>query len=309
VKAVTINHFGGPEAVMVTEMADPTAGDGEVLVRVHAAAIGSWDVKTAAGNMHEGKAPAFPMILGWDFAGVVERAGAHLHAGDRVFGFTPQAFNGIGAQAEIIAVPAALLSRLPGNVEFVQGSILPVAALTARLAIQTADIQSGMKVLIVGAAGQVGGFATQLALARHATVIASIDPRHADDVHHLGHFMRVDRHGDVATEVHALIPGGVDVALDFAGGQARASAIASLRGGGHYVTSAVAPLPQAERGIKAEVVYVQPDPAGLDELARAMIDGQITARLGETIELDHARRAYQIVAEGSITGKVVLNMT
>jgi D-arabinose 1-dehydrogenase-like Zn-dependent alcohol dehydrogenase len=74
------------------------------------------------------------------------------------------------------------------------------------------------------------------------------------------------------------------------------------------VTSVIAPLPHAERGIKSDVLRVQPDPAGLDELARALAEGQITARLGETIELDHARRAYQVVAEGTITGKVVLDM-
>jgi NADPH:quinone reductase-like Zn-dependent oxidoreductase len=311
-RAVTIDYFDAIDAVHVADMPEPAPGPGDVLVRVHAASVGPWDVATVAGRMHEDRMPSFPMILGWDFAGKVERTGPDVEGfrpGDRVLGFTPQAFNGIGAHAELIAVPYALLTLLPNGVDFISASVLPVAALTARLALETGQVAAGTKVLIVGAAGQVGGFATQLARARGATVIASINPKQADVVHRLGVRYRVDRYGDVGAEVRALFPEGVDVALDFAGGSGRIAVLAALRDGGHYVTSVAAPHPHEERVIRSDLIYVQPNPVALSELVHAVTGEQITPRVGEVFDMAHAKRAYQVVAEGDLTGKIVLQIS
>ena len=113
----------------------------------------------------------FPQVLGWDFAGIVESVGGQVSGfapGERVLGFSPQPWSGIGALAELIAVPAGTIAAVPTGLDLPAAAALPVSGLTAMLTLNTAAVVSADAVLVVGATGGVGGFVTQLARARGA---------------------------------------------------------------------------------------------------------------------------------------------
>ena len=313
-RAVVIDDYNGVEGMRVAEVPVIAPGDGEVRIAVTAASIGPWDIFTTQGAfaelLGEDEHPSsFPMVLGWDFAGVVEQAGdsADLTPGTRVLGMSRQPLNGIGVHAEQVTVPAELCVPIPEGVDDVHASIIPCCALTARLALDEARLDpSGDTLLVIGATGQLGGFVTQLAASRGHTVIASVASDDADEAHALGAAHVVDRAGDLAGQVHAFLPDGVSTAFDPVGGAVTASATAAIRDGGRYVTSVSWAGSVNERDITSRLLFVEENRLALRELAVMLADGLISARLGEVMPLDDARRAYETTAGGP-SGKVVLD--
>ena len=311
--AVILNGFGGLDAVDVAEVAAPEATGDTVAVEVAAAALGPWDVQTASGLFAgAGGMTTFPQILGWDFAGTVRAVGANvegLAVGQRVAGFSPQPWSGIGAFAQTIRVPPALVAPLPDEVDFAAGAALPVSGLTARRVLETAGLGSAESALVVGAAGAVGGMLLQLGRGTGARLVASVAARDAEAVRALGATDVVDRDGDVADDVRALVPGGVDVCIDLAGPAAWEVGLAAVRDGGRFVTTSPAPLPHPERGITAAAVGVTPDADALAELARSCAGGELVARVGVTVALADAVTALRKLGKRPVAGKVVLDMT
>jgi NADPH:quinone reductase len=180
VRAIVLKAFTGLDGLELSEVPDPSPGDGEALVNVRAASLGPWDVAGADGAFASaGGSSDFPQVQGWDFAG-------ETSDGRRVVGFVAQPWMRVGAFAEQISVPRDLLAELPEALGFPEGSALPVCGLTARLLLNTAAVNDGDIVLITGAGGMVGGFATQLAVAGGARVIAAVRDSDADEARRLG---------------------------------------------------------------------------------------------------------------------------
>ena len=179
-RAVVLNSFTGIEGLELTEVPDPAPGDGEELVQVRAASLGPWDLSSTDGAfVAMGGSGEFPQVQGWDFAG-------ETRDGRRVLGFVAQPWMGVGALAERIAVPSATLATLPEALGFEQGSALPVCGLTARLLVEAAAVKESDLVLITGAAGMVGGFASQLATSRGAHVVSAVRRDDGDEARQLG---------------------------------------------------------------------------------------------------------------------------
>jgi NADPH:quinone reductase-like Zn-dependent oxidoreductase len=126
VRAVVLTSFDGLGGVDVSEVDEPVVGDDGVLIRVVYAALGPWDVATTHGAFAgAGGGNGFPQVLGWDFAGIVDSVGGQVSgfaSGERVLGFSPQPWSGIGALAELIAVPAGTIAAVPTGLD------LPAAA-------------------------------------------------------------------------------------------------------------------------------------------------------------------------------------
>jgi NADPH:quinone reductase-like Zn-dependent oxidoreductase len=142
--------------------------------------LNSWNRYTPEGTFAAmGGSDSFPQVQGWDFAG-------ETCDGRRVLAFVLQPWMGVGAFAEQIAVPSALLAPLPEALGFPEASTLPACGLTARLLVQTAAVNQGDVVLVTGAAGIVGGFAVQLARGRGARVVAAVRDRDASEARRLG---------------------------------------------------------------------------------------------------------------------------
>src|SRR5215210_8814096 len=155
----------------------PTPADNEVLVRVSASSVNPVHNSIASGMLKDMVEHEFPVVLGRDFAGVVEQAGSDvrgLSEGDEVFGFVPGMSPAVhdGSWAELIAVPESIATRKPEGVDTVSASAAPLSAITAMSALDALGVSEGDAILVVGANGGVGSFAVQLAANAGATVIA-----------------------------------------------------------------------------------------------------------------------------------------
>jgi NADPH:quinone reductase len=298
-RAVVLNSFTGIEGLELTEVPEPAPGDGEEVVHVRAASLGPWDLSSADGAfVAMGGSDRFPQVQGWDFAG-------ETRDGRRVLGFVPQPWMGVGAFAERIAVPSAILATLPQTLGFEQGSALCVCALTARLLLAAAAVNEGDRVLVTGAAGMVGGYASQLATIRGAHVVAAVRPEDGDEARQLGAQTLVSTGPDMEAELRGTWQDGADACLDTVG--LGAGALACVRDGGAFATTVPWAMPDAARGISPEAVQVQPDAAAAAELADRAAAGELTVRVAETLSLDRFREAYTRLKSGGLRGKIVLN--
>ena len=207
----------------VADIPTPEAGPGQVLVRVRAASVNGIDLSIASGRLQGMLEYDFPVVLGKDFAGTVEAVGSGVTgfaAGDRVFGVVsdPSPLSS-RSFAEYLAVPAGPnLTRIPEGVDFAAAGVLGLAGTAALQAVDAIAPTAGETVLVSGATGGVGAYAVQLVAARGATVIATAKPgEDAAFVRDLGASHSVDYTGDVAAQVRAIRPNGVDAVLHFAG--------------------------------------------------------------------------------------------
>jgi NADPH2:quinone reductase len=298
-RAVILTSFGGLDALELADLPEPVPGEGDEVVSVRAVALGPWDLSAVDGYFQQlGGSTAFPQIQGWDFAG-------QTADGRRVLGFISQPWMGVGALAERIALPAALLAPLPDGLDWPHAAALPVSALTAQLLNEAAHVSEGDVVLVTGAAGMVGGMAAQLARIRGARVVAAVRESDAAQARSLGSEALVSTGDAMGAELRQGWPKGVDACLDTLGLQA---ALAGVRDGGAFVTTQPTGVPAAERGISAQAVQVQPDAAALGPLAERAAGGELTVRVAATVPLAEFRRGYELLAGGGVRGKVVVEI-
>src|SRR5262245_57498409 len=172
-KSARIHHYGPPEVITLEDVELPEPGAGEVLVEVKAAGVGPWDAWIRAGK--SALPQPLPLTLGSDLSGIVTAVGPDVTdfaPGDHVYGVTNPRF--IGASAEYLIASAGMIARKPARLDDVEAASLPVIAVTAMQALfDHAGLQSGQKVLIHGAAGNVGACAVQLAHRAGLHVIAT----------------------------------------------------------------------------------------------------------------------------------------
>jgi len=310
-----LTSFGGLDGVVLTDVAEPEMPDHAVTVRVHAVALAKWDVTTTEGVfVAMGGMTTFPQVLGWDFAGVISSAGSSVagwEPGDRVLGFSPQPWTGIGVIAELVVLPPSMIAALPAELDFIAGATLPVTCLTAQQIVDAGGLRDGTAALVIGAAGAVGGVVVQLGRDRGARMIASVGSADFGRVRDLGAADAVDRAGDVAAQVKDLVPEGVDVTIDLVGPAVWQSALAATRTGGRLITtSGPGSLPDVERGITALPVKVQPDAASLTSLAERYANRSLTmtTTVAGVFPLPRARQALEAVSRGKGREKYVLDL-
>src|SRR5438094_2880822 len=188
-KAIIQDQYGSPDVLELQEVAKPEIGDEDVLVRVHTAGvhIGDWHLMTGQPYLMRIMGFGFrapkARVRGMDVAGVVEAVGKNVtryQAGDEVFGTCDGSF------AEYASAPEDMLALKPANLTFEQAAAVPTSAFTALQALRTGGIQSGQKVLIVGASGGVGLFAVQIAKSFGAEVTGVSSTGKVDTVRSLG---------------------------------------------------------------------------------------------------------------------------
>jgi NADPH:quinone reductase-like Zn-dependent oxidoreductase len=164
VKAARIHSFGPPDVVVVEDVPKPSPGPNEVLVRVMAAGVAPWDAIIREGKSKVSPQP--PLTLGSDFSGVVEKAGpgvTDFARADEVYGVTNPQF--CGAQAEFTVATSGMVARKPQSLNHVEAASAPVIAVTAwQMLFQYAQAMRGQTVMVVGAAGNVGAYAVQMAV-------------------------------------------------------------------------------------------------------------------------------------------------
>jgi NADPH:quinone reductase-like Zn-dependent oxidoreductase len=310
-RTIAEERFGGPVALM--DLPTPEIKAGEVLIQVRAAGVNPFDWKVADGELKDELEHRFPLILGFDAAGVVERVGAdvtELAEGDEVYGYLFEPVIGGGAYAEYVRAPAAIVARKPESVGFTEAAALPVPGLTAMDLVDAVDPGEGETVLIVGATGGVGSYAVQLAARRGARVIATARQANEAFARELGASETLDHtRGDLLNAVRMTHPGGIEAIIDVVSERDALSRIAGLLKEGGRLASSVyaADLERlAQGGIKATNVGVHPDARRLGELSRMVDAGELTVRLERTFPLERAPEALDESRTGHVRGKIVL---
>jgi NADPH:quinone reductase-like Zn-dependent oxidoreductase len=297
----------------LADIPTPEAKPGEVLVRVHAASVNGIDLSIASGLLQGMLEYHFPVVLGKDFAGTVEAVGAGVTdfaAGDRVFGVVsdPSPLNS-RSFAEYLAVPAEPnLTRVPEGVDFATAGVLGLAGTAALQAVDEVAPAAGETVLVSGATGGVGAYAVQLAAARGATVIATAKPGDEEDfVRDLGASHSVDYTDDVAEQVRAIRPDGVEAVLHFAGDGAALGEL--LVSGGRLASTLIMspdqlPVPNA----RVSGVFANPDTATLDRLAADVVAGRLRVPIQRTYQLDELGQAMADYTAGT-RGKLAVSVS
>lgn len=307
-KAVAMHAYGGPEVLKYEDAARPDPATGEVLVRVHAAAVNPVDWKVRAGHLRGFLNYSLPLIPGWDLSGVVEATGAGVtdwKQGDAVYARPDLRRN--GAYAEYIAVRASELGHKPRSIDHVQASAIPLACLTAWQALFDAGgLKAGQRVLIHAAAGGVGTFAVQLAKWKGAHVVGTASERNHAFLRELG----ADEVIDYTQTNFEEVVRDVDVVLDTLAGQTRDRSWNVLKKDGILVSILGQPSPDdaAQRGVRAAGVFVEPNQAQLGEIAKLVDSGKLRPIIETVLPLAQAARAHEMNQTLHTRGKIVLQV-
>jgi NADPH:quinone reductase-like Zn-dependent oxidoreductase len=303
-RTIAEEKFGGPIALM--ELPVPEIGVGEVLIRVRAAGVNPFDWKVADGALEGERKHSFPLILGFDAAGVVERVGAEvtgLAEGDEVYGYLFKPVVGGGAYAEYVSAPATIVAKKPESVGFAEAAALPTPGL---MAMAPGD---GETAFIVGATGGVGSYAVQFAARRGARVIATARRANEAFVREIGAETIDHSREDVIDAVLVAHPDGIEAIVDVVSDPKVLRRMAGLvKKGGQIASSVYAADVEslAERGVRATNVGMQPEARRLEELARIVDAGELSVQLERTFPLEKAPEALEESRTGHVRGKIVL---
>lgn len=313
-KAAAISDFGGPESIQLMDLPPPLVGPDIVLVRAAAAGVNPADWKIREGRMTHRYPHHFPLILGWDVAGVVEKVGAAVTTfkpGDRVCAYARKFCIGYGTYAEYVAVVEESVAPAPESTDLTSAAALPLASLTALQAIHSLEVVTGETVLIHGGSGGVGSFAVQLLADMGATVLATGSPASGDHMLSLG-AIPIDRLGDVVRQVQAVAPAGVDAVMDLAGGPDAVQASLPVVKDGGRVCSILGPpdlgAEGADRDLKARYVFVRPYGGQLADLVAKVDAGALTVKLHEAFPLARAADAHRALQAGGVRGKIAVTI-
>jgi NADPH:quinone reductase-like Zn-dependent oxidoreductase len=308
-KAVTLNAFDTPPALR-DDLAAPTPAPNEVLVRVRASSVNPADNGIAAGMLKQmGLEYEFPVILGRDYAGVVEQVGPEVTRyapGDEVFGFLLHANPTVheGSWAELIAVPEDMfIGRAPEGVDLATAGAAPLAGIAAIMAIDALDLSQGDTALIVGATGGVGSLAVQLAARAGATVVAPALPEDEAYLRELGVSELLPRKDDLAAAARERHPDGFDAVLDLVNYAPDAPAALAKEGG-----RVASPTGAAGEGPGRTMIMAAPTPENLERLARLLDDGTLRVPIQATHELAQATDALAALPTTHTRGKLAIRV-
>jgi NADPH:quinone reductase-like Zn-dependent oxidoreductase len=306
-QAIRVHQFGGLDSLVVEDVPRPAPGEGEVLLRVKAAGVGPWDAWVRSGRSVLPQ--PLPLTLGSDVAGVIEQVGAgvsQFKAGDAVFGATNARFT--GGYAEYAVAAATKLAKMPPRLRFIEAASVPVVACTAwQMVVDHGQIDPTKRVLVHGAAGNVGAYAVQLARRAAREVIATA---FSDDVAYV-QALGANRVIDVQKSRFEEVLTDVDVVLDTIGGDTQERSFAVLKSGGVLVSAVNEPDQEkaARHGVRALFFLVEVSSRRLEQIAALIEAGELTTSVGDVLPLADARIAHEMLAgKPHKRGKIVLRV-
>jgi NADPH:quinone reductase-like Zn-dependent oxidoreductase len=306
VRGAAYDRFGDLDVLTVRDdLPEPPVGPDTVLVRAHAAGVNPVDLAIRAGGLAGAYPHHFPIIPGWDLAGVVERVGpavVDLAPGDEVFGYVRRDDVQWGTAAELVPAPQRCVARKPASLSFAEAGALPLAGLTAYQALTEAlGVGEGDRVLVHRASGGVGFNAVQIAVALGAHVIGTASPRNHGFLRDAG---AAEVHDYAAGPLSQQLAEPVDAVLDLVGGDTLADAPEQVRDR-KRIASVVDP---GVNDMGGRYVFVRPDVHDLEELARMADAGQLRVPIAKAFPLEQIAEAQRMVGEGHVRGKVVVTL-
>ena len=312
-QAVRLHDYGGPDMLHYESVPRPTAGPGQVLLRVRAASVNPIDWKLREGRGRASWPLDLPVVLGQDAAGDVVQLGegvTGIECGTAVSALLERSSRTAdnGGYAEYVAVDARDVVPKPARLDYAQAAAFPLVGATAwNAVVDTGHVQRGERVLVQGGAGGVGSMAVQIAKARGAYVITTASARNHEFVESIGADEAIDyrnvRFEDAVRDV--------DVVIDTVGADTLLRSPAVLRAGGRLVSVAGNPPPACRDG-RIECIELREDPEGgaraLRELAALIEAGALAVNVDARFPLERAAEAQEANRAGHTRGKIVLEM-
>lgn len=309
-QAANYNEFGRPEVVQISEIEIPELKEGEVLVKIKAAGVNPVDAVIREGHYKDMMPHSFPIVPGWDMAGVIEERGhaaRRFDVGEEVYAYARRPEVKWGTFAEYIVIPESYLALRPKNISWEEAAGIPLAGLTAYQSVYVAgNIKEGQKLLILGASGGVGSFAIQLAKARGAEIIGVASEENHEYMKSLGAKHTIDyRKNDIGTAAKEIAPDGVDLIFDCASGESLKQSIKALKSSGKIVST----LNQGEdidKNIDFQFVFVEPNSRQLDHFRELVEGGKVRVEVNKIYSLEEAPDAFKQIQSSHTTGKIVI---
>jgi NADPH:quinone reductase-like Zn-dependent oxidoreductase len=311
-RAIAVREWGGRDRMELVDVEPPPVARDGVLVRIRAAGVNPVDWTMRQGGLAKELPYLFPVILGWDAAGVVEKVGAAVtwfRPGDEVYGYVRRHHLQYGTYAEFITAPEGFFAHKPPELSFEEAAALPLAGLTAHQALERLGLRGGESLFVGGGAGGVGHLAIQLGKARGARVVATASAANHDFLRELGAEPLDYASDDLPARVRELnADSGVDAALDLFGGSDREGAFAVLRRGGRLVSIAMPP-PEPREGHEVHYIFVRPSGYDLGEHITPLVaEGRLRPHVEATYPLERAAEAHERIEAGHVRGKLVLTV-
>jgi len=310
VKAIVINQYGGKEQLKEREIEKQAPGDNQVVVKLHATSINPIDWKLREGYLKSSLPFDFPIVLGWDAAGVVDEVGKNVtefKIGDRVFA-RPETTNR-GTYAEYTVVDSHLLARIPENVSFEEAACVPLAGLTAwQCLFDFGQVKSGDKVLIHAGAGGVGSFAIQFAKNAGAYVATTAGTHNVEFLKSLG----ADEVIDYKKEDFETVLEDFDFVLDSLGGEIQEKSFTVLKNGGKLASIVSEPNKEKanQKNIKSGLVWLNPNGKQLAEIAELLKQGKVKVIIGHKFPFSEKglTEAHALSETHHAKGKIVIQI-
>jgi NADPH2:quinone reductase len=322
-RAMRAETFSGYEGLKLVQLPKPVMSDGKALIRITAAGVTPLDHTILFGQFHHSKAP---LVLGNEGAGVVEEGGGtEFPVGSRVMFFGPYGAFEDGTYSEWVAVRKQDLCLIPDNVDDVSAAGIPVAYLTAQVALSRAGFRAGKTVFAPAIGGSIGNAVTQLARASGAKHAISSTTNHAkaEQAKSLGFSEVIDASVEKLSDGVRRITGGygADIVVDGIGGEVLSEALGALAPGGSLTTLGYSAsrkttidvthliVPQA--GIQSLNMFLQPRAVVADAwkvIVSLLRSGEIKPIVAKTFPLAEAAEALRYLVDGRPFGRVVLTI-
>ncbi|HVT74214.1 MAG TPA: NADP-dependent oxidoreductase [Lacunisphaera sp.] len=304
-QAMFLTRQAGPDALVWGDIAQPQPQAGEVLVRVHAAALTPPEFDWfPTFHRRTGEPRPFPIVPGHELSGVVAAVGEGVTAfrpGSEVYGLNDWFAN--GALADFTVAPVSALATKPVSLTHAQAAVVPISALTALQALFVrGGLRRGQRVLVHGATGGVGAFAVQLARWAGAEVVATASTGNLDFARELGAAEVID----YRRARFEKIVRGVDLVLDTVGGETLERSRGVLRASGRLVTVASSSSTSPDPRVRAEFMLVEANGIQLAEIGWLIDEGELYVPVAAEFPLRDAREAFAFAARGGKRGKVAL---
>lgn len=307
--AAQLTKYGGQDAIKVQEVDKPSLVAGQVLVKVHAAALNPFDWKVKEGLVQEFIKLELPATLGGDFAGTITEIGEDVEdwqVGQSVFG-QANAVGGSGSWAEFSPVKATSITLKPDSVDISEAAGASLAGISAYQAIvETIQLQPGQKILIHGGAGGIGTVAIQLAKHLGASVATTVSANDIEYVKSLGADIAID----YRTQDFSQILNGYDSVYDMVGGTTLSKSYRVLKPGGLLVSMIEKPDESAAKkhSLQASFQSSRPTPERLQAVAKLLESGAIKINVDKIFPLSQAADALEYLHVGSPRGKVIMQI-
>lgn len=329
--AILEKYASDGRELVIKDVPVPEVGDNEVLVNIKAAGVNPLDNMIVRGEVKLIVPYKFPLVMGNEFAGVVEKVGGKVtefKKGDRVYARMP--LEKIGAFAEYASVRADALAKTPDYLSFEEAASVPLTALTAWQAYELMNVQKGGKLFISGGTGSVGAMAIPIAKSLGLTVITNGSGDNEERVRALG----ADQFIDYRKENYADIISDVDYVLDTLGDKELENEFKILRDGGSLVSLRGLPNGEfarrmrmplykraafmiagkkydklaAKRGQRYHFIFVHEDGEGLKKISEIFSDKKVQTSVDEIFSLDDINKAMKKVASGRSKGKTIIKI-